>query len=479
MHWGAVRRWKAEPWDDLVADLRKAADAAELQAEDLAQASADFQQQGETADAARQAIAEIIDEVRAQHTDLANLISATAAFAAEIWQVKRYVRSAQARADTYNLSISYNGTVSIPSNTTVPGMALLMALDMVEDDVKRAVSCAEQADTDYAARLRAIQYHYCTPAGAVPAAALMTEEELAQLLYQKLYTAQLMVMPNGDVVHCAGWTAEQAHGYAADIANMAAKASEPYRTLFFQRIGEVNISTPLFGFTFHNPLTNTIHIDLASLPNESPAPFYTLFHEVGHAIDNAERDDGLSGMNQYRSGEYTYNHYHLDDLIAQDVRNRLVQTLQRENPSASAAQINTITDAIMNQEYSSLSGNDRAVAERLRATMSNELKGTSCRTLGDAYGSTTGNVIKGNWGHTEPGWDTNDDGVPDGYWTVFPGTPGEAETFAGYFADQMTESTQRETVGADGQTSLDITREYLGQTVEAMDHMAQGMAATR
>jgi len=268
---------------------------------------------------------------------------------------------------------------------------------------------------------------------------------------------------------------------AALIANMVFTSPEPYRSIFINRVDDIQIQD--IGDPGHpgqpnvgpctNFLTNTIRIDVDQILTDQPAPAWTFFHEFAHSVD------GRSGTPGYDSPDFPFPDSTGKDRsiywwMQQDVQNNLQNALSNpaNNLTQDPAQQKRIIDAVMMHTTFYLdgwldrnwtqarAGSDAEALQALQDYFTNILSKPGMETSSDNFGSVTINSIAGRWKHTNY------------YWMFHPPAAApEAEFFANYFADSMTNGYQLGTLAntnnapsgwsappKGGRTSLEVTQ---------------------
>ena len=291
----------------------------------------------------------------------------------------------------------------------------------------------------------------------------------------------------------AGWTQAQIDAAAQAIARHVADSPEPFKSLFYEHIGKVRFTHDTFlNGGFGITLGSDIHIDFNKFAGDAPVPYYTLFHEFGHAVDSMEDDRNfVNGVYLSQSFRSPSTGETLSQSLYHDVSDDIGKTLASIVPPGpdQQATIDAVRDAVMGHNVNFLqfrdrilNTNDSAIVEKLAEHYYNTapslgqpqgiFNGDDARVVSDVYGGVTWNVVRGRYAHTAPDWwDANRDGAPDFYWATFSFPP-ESEAWAGYFADQMTDPAQ---TAKSASTTLAMDKQYLSSTVKAMDEMAYQM----
>ncbi|MDR1265750.1 MAG: hypothetical protein LBK42_09390, partial [Propionibacteriaceae bacterium] len=234
------------------------------------------------------------------------------------------------------------------------------------------------------------------------------------------------------------------------IAYRLDTAPEPYRTRYLEDIGQVNIRhatkdqfTGTSRYLSIGPL-NDIAVNFFNAFSDPREPFFVLFHELGHGIDDVDEPFGVE------TNDYVYNGETINDALVADVRANLIAAVFDPTVAVTTgpAQRQRVVDAIMAHTTANLRDADKIVLFDLQKHYSSVLGSPAANVASDIYGAVTGNVILGGYSHSENYWANNSDAGPSEFW-------------AGYAADHV--------VGGDGQS---LTEEYLPTATDVANHMA-------
>ena len=234
-----------------------------------------------------------------------------------------------------------------------------------------------------------------------------------------------------------------------DVKFMIYNAQEPYRTIFFKNT--LRCSAVVFqpgsedsdgvDNSCYSPLTATVYLeDLDSnLRDNERAPYNTVFHEYGHAVDNNTR---IKRWN-YLSGAFWVDGDNLQKCIVEDtrkyvnakidrmceegyqclskeqqlllkdedIRNIVLSSLNLTDKPYPADESGTDTppsedDSSPEKLYPAYGGSVKELPEHLRiysnliqSSMSDDLRGETNCAASDVYGGVTNNAIGSAYGH--------------------------------------------------------------------------------
>jgi len=259
----------------------------------------------------------------------------------------------------------------------------------------------------------------------------------------------------------AGLSPEEQEKAIETISQLIDKAPEPWKSLYLKNLDKLNIvhddgvdNDWILPFdddktNYYQPINDSVHVDLSSDATDSRGPFYTLFHELGHGIDDKEDFWGMA------TPGYTIDGKDLDDVLRDDVRTSITKQITKY--SGDSAQQSRIVEAIMNQKTDKLSAADKGILTKLQAYYDQVLAGPNANVASDIYGAMTGNVLGGSsattWGH------------PDNYWDS-AGNNASKEFWAGYCADQIEQNN-----------GLSVTQNMFPTAFKFADQMAKELAS--
>ncbi|MCC8029212.1 MAG: hypothetical protein LIO75_05385 [Lachnospiraceae bacterium] len=232
-------------------------------------------------------------------------------------------------------------------------------------------------------------------------------------------------------------------------------SDEPYRSIYLAELESYrmgNLSGDDTGY--FSSLMNTVNVDMSQEETNPRGAFTTFYHECGHAIDYNYQDDGTYFSLSWRNEEGKS----LQDVIYEDVRNDIVQTVARYTANEEAQQI--LTEYIMgagNVSLDSLSAAEKKLLENIQQYYKTEMAGAVNEACSDVYGGVTNNIIHGSYGH----WS-------DTYWYSANKTATGAqskELWAEYYSYCITGNEE----------ALARLRDHFPTAAEFLDEMAASM----
>ena len=327
----------------------------------------------------------------------------------------------------------------------------------------------------------------------------MSEEERQELidLYEKLHPDYAK-----DMDKCLKPLKDE--GYDDDIMNIKAiayTAPEPYRSMYLENVGDVNIADLHYDKTKAQNYNSGIDVD-----NDGKADggirfniddkwdsdlskrYTTFFHESGHAIDDIIADGKPGGDYYTQSYKDDYGD-HLTDTLQSDVRSAIgdyVNDYLKDsdlNPIEQMVVRNRITNEIMgcfDEKYDypvmddcKIFGKEILSADDMQDLLDSTVTAVKNDNIGpssDVMGGYTGNLLRNGNGHSAIR--VNDDGSLSNYWvngsdesgTFVPNEDDfysgqqEKEFWAEKFAAEMT-GNKDELDGIDGR--LDNGTEFM------------------
>jgi len=210
-------------------------------------------------------------------------------------------------------------------------------------------------------------------------------------------------------------------GLTNDIMNIkfiSYRAEEPIKTILFHYLPEIEIASLNEPKPYYK--AGKIYVNLVSnngLENPRGA-YFTFFHEVGHAVDYAMKQDGV--FDRANSG--------LQDIARNDVNNYIDELLIKLDITGD--DYTAIYDSILNNDTSNLKIGQHKKYQDVMNTYNQALKKINpspakYNVVTDVYGGYTNNALKTGYGHG------------DDYWT---GTAQSSELYAHYFATNTTQA---------------------------------------
>ena len=263
----------------------------------------------------------------------------------------------------------------------------------------------------------------------------------------------------------SGLTDKQQRQAIDYIAYLLATAPEPYKTLYLHDLTKLHYEQiPGGGYYIATGKTDTVHVNFKDAYSDPRGPFFVLFHEMGHGVDDLSDDTTVQRHflwfhwtadvpnSSYYSPSYTNGGTALSQALNTDVRDNISQTISTNSFATDSAQQARVVDAIMNGSVASLSQADRAVANQVQQYYQNSDMATpQGNVASDIYGSATHGFIQPLYGHSAD------------YWAQDPKYP-TLEFWAGYAADKIV-----------GGNNLQITKDFLPSGAKLADQMAQQM----
>lgn len=266
----------------------------------------------------------------------------------------------------------------------------------------------------------------------------------------------------GAALAAAGLSPEEKQKAIETIATRLDATPEPWRSLYLDNLAKLDIAHDdgidhdgILPFDdnrtdyYQGPL-DTIHVNLTNEASDPRGPFYTLFHELGHGVDDKEELWGMATTG------YTIDGHDLDDALRADVIDSIFSEVARY--STDPEQQKRVVSAIMNNMTGFMSPEDLAVANNLQAYYDTQvLAGPAANVASDIFGAMTGNFLGGPgnnlWGHEASYWDSGGKNASHEFW-------------AGYAADQVEQSA-----------GLTTTQSLFPTAHEFADQMAKELAS--
>lgn len=162
--WQGVLTWDPAPLLEASRSLSEDRHILGTAADDAAKALSDFVSTGQAAEAARQAMSARVDELDRLVNDVSELMMATADASDGVSEVHTLVQDCLDQAAIDALTIDSDGSVpwTATSQGSTPGGYPLVATnrpqaEALASQITTALQRADQVDTDYAKRLRAVQ----------------------------------------------------------------------------------------------------------------------------------------------------------------------------------------------------------------------------------------------------------------------------------------------------------------------------------
>jgi hypothetical protein len=256
-----------------------------------------------------------------------------------------------------------------------------------------------------------------------------------------------------------------------EIKHLMYSAEEPYRTITLEYLDEFEISSTTESGVF-SPSDNTIKFNLEEDRENPRGVYFTLFHEIGHAVDYYHGAD--QGMDGYFTDSFTIDDKDLTYHMYYDVDNRVRMELEAELDKAEYQDLdeeektnmvdNVADDFIYTGLWdasSSLTSEEEDLYEIVQEQISDELYADEHNAASDVYGGVTLNEIVGKWGHHEYDYWVDSLG-----WRI---REPNKEGFAHYYGNMMIEN------GELRDEKMESVDEYLPESREFMDEIFDSM----
>jgi len=281
--------------------------------------------------------------------------------------------------------------------------------------------------------------------------------------------------------------------WAWRIALLVANAPEPFKSLFLKVLPDLRFAIPTIDQSWTMPVTRTVHVDLDAMLHDVPSPFHTFFHEIGHVIDHDGHGFAWESSS-YKFPDQSGKNQSMDWWLEHDLRQSLSDALVRNRWTSDPDQRQRVIDAIANKgtwflvgwEYDqdgqiagARPGTDADVFTHLARFYNQSLGSSQNRTASDIVGGLTSDALIGRWSH------------PSVYWGAPVMATPTGELWAGWFADNMTNSFQGADIALGGRlpgglkpgdigkppiTSRDATQKAFPGATEALDDFAEKQA---
>ena len=211
--------------------------------------------------------------------------------------------------------------------------------------------------------------------------------------------------------------------HAQNIKVLAYTAEEPYRSIFLNNVGDVNIiETDCNGTQNYNHGKGGVSLDIDSWDSPSDAGTYsTFFHECSHAIDYQYGEDGKAYTQTYEDNAGNTLNDTLENNVRTDIANSANDYLDDLGYSdeEKAAIKSEVEEAIMNCADIKEPGGKPTFSsddvEDCYDAVVSDLRGNVSGSSSDIYGGLTGNTLRNGSGHAAVR--TNEDGEKYSYWT--------------------------------------------------------------
>lgn len=214
-----------------------------------------------------------------------------------------------------------------------------------------------------------------------------------------------------------------------DIKVISYTAPEPYRTLFLENVGDMEIIDVDIDDSVPQSYVgdNKIKFDVEKWNGK----YTTFFHECGHALDDMLVENGKLSLT------YTKNGLHLADLLEMDVRSsiskKVTEIMNREDvPAEDRSRMRRkIVEGIMNcydKDYVEPVFSDEKTQDIYKLVV-DEVKNDNSACSSDIYGGFTGNLLQNGAWHDAIQLDKNGQ-IDDHYWVkgeVVCGTDGNRQ----------------------------------------------------
>lgn len=267
-----------------------------------------------------------------------------------------------------------------------------------------------------------------------------------------------------------------------EIKYLMYTAEEPYRSLAIRYLNQVELVPEEINpdkksqSSYFSPSKNRITYLYERDRDNGRGAYFTIFHEIGHALDYNYGDDdrgrGFFGSYRYFTDYYESDNQTLTDTMHVDFEETMRNALERElNKSAyrhlSAIEKTIMTNNIMmnllkqNGLFPNMSEEERELQMTLEDQFAVELTGPNHSLTSDVFGGITNFTIEGNYGHDSD------------YWFNFLGIrkrDPNREGFAEYFARLMTKDSEGENPG------IDSVGEFMPDSIEQMDEIIDSMS---
>jgi LXG domain of WXG superfamily len=255
-----------------------------------------------------------------------------------------------------------------------------------------------------------------------------------------------------------------------EIKYLMYTADEPYRGLALRYLGDLEIESINESGVYRSN-SNTLSFNIEDDRVNERGPYFTFFHELGHAIDyNYAKENDLGTT---LSGTFTSNKKTLAAHMYSDVEQRIIKQLEQEfeQPEFSdltdrqkAEMIHNITDVFIHEGPTDtiLSDTEESLYLSVQTQISNDLKDDEHNNASDVYGGVTVNEIVGKWGHHN-----------NGYWIDEESeervNEPNKEGFASYYGAMMIEESELR------DSQLNSMDEFLPEAKEHMREMLKSM----
>ena len=230
-----------------------------------------------------------------------------------------------------------------------------------------------------------------------------------------------------------------------DIMNIkfiAYKSEEPYNTIMFHYLPEISIVDFNWPDSQHyhpeslqptddgHPVKSiAANLDPDRALNDPAGSYFTFFHELGHAMDDRMRIDGV--FVRRTSG--------LQDILRDDLYDVIkTEIINTSKTPLSEKQISDIVNSFtVGGTILPVGSYEEEIRNQVIAALKDSLLGDNRSTVSDVVGGFTNNIITGSYSHAL----VKKDGKPSYYWTDEYGQETGAQSsewFAGYFSANVT-----------------------------------------
>ncbi|MDN6565600.1 MAG: alpha/beta hydrolase family protein [Actinomyces sp.] len=162
--WKDVLDWRLDPLAEAARALSDSRRVLVDAADDAAAALSGFRSAGETADAARQALSQLLDDLDRQVADVSELMMSTSDASDGVSEVRTLVQDCLDQAAIDSLTIRSDGSVTWPPPAPPPpGRRPALTThnqvnaQSLSAQITKVLDLANQVDQDYAKRLRAVE----------------------------------------------------------------------------------------------------------------------------------------------------------------------------------------------------------------------------------------------------------------------------------------------------------------------------------
>lgn len=274
-----------------------------------------------------------------------------------------------------------------------------------------------------------------------------------------------------------------------EIKYLMYTAEEPYRTLAMKYLDRLELILVEInpdddeepGPSFFSPSENSITYVFEKDRTNGRGAYFTIFHEIAHAIDYNYGYDVDGGFFQDIKEFFGYYDYYsetfevegktLTDNMYIDFENKIKNALKIELNSSiydhlstkdKTIMVNNITENLLNQDknFEKLSDDERELQMLIENNFSVELTGPDHSVVSDVYGGVTNFTIEGSYGHEDDYWFKNGKRIREP----------NREGFAEYFARLITKDKDGVNPGIESvEKFLPSSKKHMDKMIESMD----------